>query len=326
MRKATLFIFACILVLTLFLLCSCSDSDKTPEKIDKSIGEMTFVLSGELKEVRNEDRVIQIFIDQGTYESEDHFNEWVDEAQYYYGKGYDLSISTSYVQYMNDEIDQCMQYSYGDTIERENAQNIDIDGMKGKLGHYSIDSTENYYLHILCNGLYYEFNMSFETGKNYPKNYLEDIAATIEFNAIGKKDVSCGDIVFSIPKNYQVLDFEEEEGVYDEQYYGQFGDTYSELGISYMWSEGATVKEAADEIDESAFEENGLVVHDLQHSTEEYALGTYELFIGSVENSGTLILGMFEYEGKIYTLSFYCENKDNLQFVESIMQSISVTI
>lgn len=317
MKKKMLLLFASIALL--FALCACSKA----EPVEHTIGEMKFSLPGDLELEEDADTAMQKMIDLDAYDDEDHFNEWVRELQYYYGNRFTLAISTSYVPYMDTDLDTFIADTYStDGITEEGSEDIAITDAAGKIGHYVIeDAGATHYLYILKDGIFYEITMSLEKG-DYPENYLEDIAASISFDAGLLKDqtIACGDIQFALPANYQSLSFEKTEDLYEESCLGWFGKTYMEVATGYFdmaeWSDWSSAELISSFMDAYGISEE-------TRSTGEYPLGTYELASGLDPAGGTLELAMFEKDGKVYMITSYCEAAEKTQDINDIMQTVS---
>lgn len=324
--KRILFIFLTV-ILMVFSLCACS-----PEPVSYTVDGVTYSLPGDLTLEEDKDTAIQNvldLVDEEAVKSESSdetipFEEALRDIKYYYHDDYDVSVISMFVPYNNDELTECIAATFVSGDYTEEYTNFTIDGIQGKRGYYSrgsgSDKATTNVIYLLKDGILYSFEIYMLTDNDLPEGFMDDIIDSISFtdDAVGMQNISCGDIQFTIPDNYQALSFEANEDAYDEQWYGQFGDHYTEFGISYILSSeyyGASASELADLLSDA---------YDLEtyeRSSSDCNLGTCEFIAGNNADGEVCIAALLDYSGKIYWFEMLFAEEADPQLLMPIINS-----
>jgi hypothetical protein len=300
--KIKYFVTLTIFITLLLTLCSCYSE---PEEY--SIGEMKFSISDNLTLEEDKDISKQNLIDDGHFTSTSHMDAWLSDVLYFYGSEHDLVITTSYVPFLDIKIDECIDeiYEHDDIITF--STDIDIDGAKGKIGHYSKGNSNTHFMYILKNGIFYEINLCLAENTEYPENYFENIAKTIYFDSelLDPQTISCGDLQFTLPATYQQLETDPEEDFHDEQYFGQYGEDYIEFSVAYLSGSDYNISDLKEIMPEM------WSLEEYETSSQEDELGKYEFIYGYTADGESTITALLEYKENIYWFDlFYVDPAD----------------
>lgn len=316
-------IFAIFLVsvLSVLSLCACSS-----EPVSYTVDGMTYSLPGNLTLEEDKDVAMQNLSDilDNNTSSKDDYLKSIRDIKYYYHDDYEVSVTSMLVPYNNYEISKYISQSASSGY-KEKYTDFSIDGIHGKRGYYSKGSgssaTKTNVIYLLNDGILYTFEMYMLTD-DLPDEFMDDIINSISFadDHIGTKTISCGDIQTEIPDNYQLLDFETNEGSYDEQWYGQFGNNYIEFGLSYMLLSdysGISFSDFVKMIPE-AYE-----FETYDSSSSDCELGTCS-FMSGVDSDGiSRIVALLNYNGKIYIFELSSTEEIDSQYLLPITNSIT---
>lgn len=301
-----------VMVFSLLMFTACGEKD-----FSDTIGQMEYYFSDNVQEITDKDEAYKAMVDAGAFESVKSGKELCSDIRYYKGSDYSLSIVTILVPYSNYEAEEFFESGTNDGIKV--SDDIEINGLEGKIGYYTQGSNETHFIHLLRNGYFYNIELALYEDVDYPEGYLEDFARSIDFvddEDMALKKETCGDITFKIPENYQSLKCDGSDWRHEEKGFAVFGEERTEMGVFYTTESecGFSAESMANYLANNL--EEGTV------DTEEKLFAKCYFVEGYDDEIGTEDFCTFEYKGNIYCFDMSNPPDGDIQYLYTIICSM----